>query len=147
MTTVEATREFLIRALHTFAEQDAPYLGIVVEGKLAGAIGFNPNVDRHNRAAELFYYLAEPWQGQGYVTRAAAVLVTYGFRAMSLHRITLRAAAGNPRSWAVAERLGFHRDGVLRDAIRQDDRFDDQYVYAMLEEEWPIDAAYMPIEG
>lgn len=147
MASVAETRNFLTQALHNFAEHGAPYLGICIDGALAGGVGFNQNVDQCSRAAELFYYLAESRQGYGYVTRAARVLITCGFREMGLHRIYLRAAAGNTRSWAVAERLGFHRDGVIRDAIRLGDRYDDHLFYTLLEDEWPIDAVYAPIDA
>jgi ribosomal-protein-serine acetyltransferase len=146
METVEATEEFVRRAVHAFAECGAPYLGIVAEGALAGVVGFNPNLDLHGRAAELFYYLAPPYQGRGLVTRAARVLITYAFREMGLHRVYLRAAGTNTRSWAVAERLGFTRDGVIRDAKWLGDRYDDHYYYSLLEDEWPIDAAYVAVE-
>jgi ribosomal-protein-serine acetyltransferase len=136
MTTVEATRGFLRGAVHNFAECGALYLGIYVDGALAGGVGFNPGIDPVQHTAEMFYYIAEPWQGRGYVTRACRVLIDYGFRTMNLHRILVRAAGSNTRSWAVAERLGFTRDGVHRDAKWLGDRYDDHYFYSLLENEW-----------
>jgi len=142
MLTVEATREFLRKAVHNLAEHGAPYLGLYVDGALVGALGLNPNINWTSRSADVFYYIAERRQGRGYVTRACRVVVNYAFTELDLHRLTVWAAAGNTRSWQVAERLGFNRDGVHRDSKWLGDRYDDHYVYSLLRVEWEKDAKY-----
>jgi ribosomal-protein-serine acetyltransferase len=54
-----------------------------------------------------------------------------------LHRVEIRARVENARSRAVAERLGFKQEGVLRDEERVGDHYADRVLYAMLASEWP----------
>jgi len=65
------------------------------------------------------------------------VLVDHAFGAWRLHRVEIRAGVENARSRAIPERLGFRREGVLREAERVGDRYVDQVVYAVLAGDWP----------
>ena len=67
-----------------------------------------------DRRAEVGYWLGAPGRGQGHATRAVGLICRWGFRTLSLERIELLAAAGNPASQRVAERSGFVREAVLR---------------------------------
>ena len=53
-----------------------------------------------------------------------------------MHRVELQAAVGNARSRAVAERLGFVHEGVLREAERFANRYADLDVFSVLAPEW-----------
>lgn len=62
-------------------------------------------------------YLGAPWaRGEGYITEAVAALARWLFHDQSFARLELKAAPGNRASQQVAERVGFTREGVLRDA-------------------------------
>jgi ribosomal-protein-serine acetyltransferase len=56
---------------------------------------------------------------------------------LRLNRVGIEAAPNNPRSRALAERLGFREEGVLREAERfADDDYRDLVLYSMLASEW-----------
>lgn len=55
---------------------------------------------------------------------------------MKLNRAEIRCATENTRSRTIPERLGFTRDGVLRQVQLLHDRYLDQVVYSMLAEQW-----------
>jgi len=110
-------------------------LGIWWEGRLAGIIGAG-NIDKENHSAIIGYLLGESYQRKGLVTGACRALVDYLFSELKLHRVKIRCATGNPRSSAVPKRLGFAREGVLRQAQAFDDTFLDLEVYGMLAREW-----------
>ena len=59
------------------------------------------------------------------------------FSDMNLNRVEIRAAAGNRRSRAVAERLGFELEGITRQGHRLGDRFLDYAFDGMLKWDWP----------
>lgn len=87
-------------------------------------------------AAELGYWVAAPAWGRGYATEAAAALCAYAFAALGVHRIEARHLLRNPASGRVMQKLGMRREGVLRDAVRKWDRFEDLALYAVLAPEW-----------
>jgi ribosomal-protein-serine acetyltransferase len=70
------------------------------------------------------------------MTEAVRALTTLAFEAWHLNRVEIRVAPGNTRSAAVPERLGFVKEGVLRQAERHGDEFKDSVVYSMLAGEW-----------
>ena len=97
-------------------------------------IGYH-QVDRINRSVEIGYWLSADYQGRGIIARACRFLVNYAFTEMGLTRVVIRCAVGNHKSCAVPERLGFKKEGVLRQAEWLYDHFVDLVVYATLKEE------------
>ncbi len=111
-------------------------LAIGVDGTIAGTIGLH-YVEWFDRSAELGYWIASPYEGRGYVTRAARAVIGFAFGTVGLHRIVVRCAVGNDRSSRVAERLGMRREGLLREAHYVGGKFLDQHLYAILRHEHP----------
>ncbi len=132
--TVEDQRAWIDRSLA--AEHDREANGIWLRpGELAGTIGMT--VTTVENGAEIGYWLGEAYEGRGLVTRASAALIGVGFGAMGLHRITLRAAVQNAPSRAVAERLGFTEEGLLREqGLVCTGEYHDMVVYGLLDREW-----------
>jgi len=86
---------------------------------------------------EIGWVFNRAYHGQGYATEAAMALLQYGFEALHLHRIIATAQPENVASWRVMEKLGMRREAHFRKCImRPDDRWWDEYFYALLEEEW-----------
>jgi len=63
-------------------------------------------------------------------------MLDYLFEELGLHRVEIRCGTGNTRSCAIPERLGFTREGLLREAEWVNDRWLDLLVWGMLEVEW-----------
>jgi ribosomal-protein-serine acetyltransferase len=110
-------------------------LGIWSKGHLAGVIGAG-RFDWENRSTNLGYWLGESYQGRGLATGACRAVIDYLFSELKLQRIEVRCAADNPKSCAIPKRLGFTKEGVLRQAQAFDDRFLDIEVYGLLAEDW-----------
>ena len=108
--------------------------GIYVDGKLMGSAGLSWATEEME--GEIGYWLAAGAQGQGLITRAARALTTYGFEEVGLHRVTIKAAVENTRSRAVAERLGFVQEGVLREGGNTGLGRVDLVLYALIVHEW-----------
>ena len=127
------TRDFIERGLAS--EHDLEANGIWVDDRVAGAVGLS--VDTLRNAGELGYWFGEEFEGRGLVTRACRLFIDHGFRALGLRRISLHAGVENRRSRAVAERLGFSEEGVIRDSCHVGgDRYVDEVLYGLLEVEW-----------
>jgi ribosomal-protein-serine acetyltransferase len=132
--SADDTRAFIKSALDGFAAGREYAAGLWYRGQLAGGIGLDVNVQM--RHGEIGYWVAEPFQGRGVVTRAARALTTAAFRDLGLNRMQILCAAHNARSCAVAERLGYRLEGTLREFERVGERFHDIRVYMMLAREW-----------
>ncbi len=79
------------------------------------------DVDWANRSCEIGY-MAAPWaRGRGYTTEAVAAIARWLLREQRFQRLKLRAAVSNPASQRVAEKAGFVREGVERNALRGED--------------------------
>ena len=125
-------REFIERSLAS--EDDVEGNGIWVDGRLAGAMGMS--VSTLNDSGSIGYWIDREHEGKGIVTRGARLFVEFGFRDLRLHRISINASVETGRSRAVAERLGFRQEAILRDADKTITGYLDMVVYSMLRDEW-----------
>ena len=128
---------FIGRSAEQAEDDNGLTLGIVSEGRLAGVIGQH-YVDSLNRRTEIGYWIDADHQGRGIVTRATARLVDYAYQKQDCNRVILQCAVGNLKSRAVAERLGFVQEGVLREAEWLYDHYVDLVVYSMLKRTWVL---------
>ncbi|MDH3493182.1 MAG: GNAT family N-acetyltransferase [Acidobacteriota bacterium] len=118
-----------------FTKNSNFWVFINFQGSIAGGIGLN-RFDLDNQATDLGYWLAENRQGHGIVTRACSAMIEYVFDDLGYNRIELRTSPDNDRSVAVANRLGFSREGVLRQAEVINNEYRDLELYSLLRHEW-----------
>ena len=130
-TSPEHTREFLRGAISGAADGKSLILVIEHERVACGTLGFNW-IDPANGSCEIGYWLREDLQGRGIVTSCCRALVKHAFDGLGLNSVRIAAAVGNERSRRVPERLGFHLDGVIREAERLSSGHVDQVVYTYL---------------
>ena len=118
-------------------------LGIVENGVYVGNIGLH-DLKRPNRSGMIGYWLAEAHQGKGIMTDCARAMTEYGFAELGLNRIYIHCAAGNAKSRAIPERLGYVQEGVLQDAEHLYGMLHDLIVYGITHNGWEAlkDIAY-----
>jgi RimJ/RimL family protein N-acetyltransferase len=102
-------------------------------GRFAGVIGIG-RADWESRVAETGYWLGPDGRGNGYITEAVREVARYVFE-LGFHRLELVAAAGNVASQRVAERAGFTREGVLREARAVPGGRSDMVIFGLLKGE------------
>lgn len=127
--------DFVRRTVEQQEANQGMQTAIVVDGRVAGEIGVH-GISWPNGSTSIGYWLSELYQGRGIMTDAVRAYTDHAFRAWKLNRMELRAAVGNQHSRAVAERLGFVEEGVLRQAERVGNRYHDLVVYSALASEW-----------
>lgn len=108
------------------------------DNSLIGSIGLN--LKQLDQQAELGYWIGKPYWGSGYATEAAHALLNFGFTSLGLNRIHARHITRNPASGRILEKLGMTKEGVLRQATRKWDVFEDLAVYGLLREEYITDS-------
>jgi [ribosomal protein S5]-alanine N-acetyltransferase len=73
---------------------------------------------------------------KGYGSEATRLLVRHGFETLNLHRIWLHVYEYNERGIRAYERVGFQREGVLRQDRFYEGRYWNTLVMGILREEW-----------
>lgn len=136
--------QFILRVQAQFEADQGPNAGIWVEGVFAGNVGCHP-INWLNRNCSLGYWVDSNQQAKGVITRCCAAMLDYLFDELRLKRVEIRCGTGNTRSCAIPERLGFTREGLLRQSEWVNDRWVDLVVWGMLEEEWRAAGAARPI--
>jgi len=134
--TLERTLEFIRASRRQIAQSQGFQAAILRDEAIVGVIGFH-RIDWPNRLTTVGYWLAEGAQGQGTMTAAARALIEHAFGQWGLNRVEIHAGVGNIRSRAVAERLGFTEEGVVREAELVGTHFVDHVLYGLLAREWP----------
>src|SRR5512142_2888633 len=133
--TLAAEREFIASLPHA---TDQLVLGITAldDGRLLGVCGLHQLGDPA-RQAELGLFLGGPEEwGKGYGTEVTRLLCAHGFEVMGLNRIWLHVYADNERGLRAYERVGFRREGVLRQAALRGEEHVDVIAMGMLRREW-----------
>ncbi len=135
-------RDTVARTLAEWMELDGEdgrdlQLAIVLSetGRVIGHLylGFR---DADARQAEIGFTLHPGFQRHGYATEAAEALLELGFGHYRLHRIFGRCDARNPASYRLMETLGMRREAHFREHALFKGDWDEEYYYAMLEDEW-----------
>jgi RimJ/RimL family protein N-acetyltransferase len=93
-------------------------------------------VSRGFRSGEIGYWIRTDETSDGVASEVAREALTIGFTKLKMHRIILRIGVGNRASERVAEKLGFVREGVLREELKVHGKWLDHSVWGMLEHEF-----------
>ena len=121
---------FIARCEQIAEEGSGARLAIVhcSDGAFLGWCGltrYNPD----HRSASLGYCLTEAAWGLGYATEAAGALLQWAFDTLDLNRVQAEADTRNAASARVLEKLGFVREGTLREDCVVDGVVSDSWVY------------------
>jgi RimJ/RimL family protein N-acetyltransferase len=95
---------------------------------------FNLNLD--NGRAELGYAMGRAYWGKGYMHEALKALVSHAFETMNLRRLEADVDPRNGASIRSLERLGFQREGFLRERWHVNGEIQDAHFYGLLRREW-----------
>ncbi|GAA4717525.1 GNAT family protein [Nocardioides conyzicola] len=89
-----------------------------------------------HRSAAIGYCLGEAAWGQGYATEAAYAVLRWAFDTLDLNRVQAETDTRNTASARVLEKLGFVREGTLREDCVVNGDVSDSWVYGLLRREW-----------
>jgi ribosomal-protein-serine acetyltransferase len=132
LTSPEAALVHLERARVRAEEGEMFEWHLFVGETLCGSVRLK-DIDHEERKAAIGYFLGSAFTGQGIITVALQAVLDWGFGPLGLNRVELRCASGNVSSMRVAERLGFVREGLLRQDGCLHGVFVDHCVYGLLQ--------------
>ncbi len=143
--TEESVRQWWTPMIAMKPEEAIQWLSLVVElesrRRVIGNIGFNAKRIEDSFQGQIGWILGKAYEGRGYATEAATALLDYLFRTVGFHRVYAMTSPDNRRSWRLMERLGMRREAHFVKNCHHDSGWTDEYVYAILAEEW---AAHRP---
>lgn len=133
--TIEDIIGFIEMTKKQFASNEGFQAGIWYKGEFAGVIGYY-GINWFNRSVNIGYWLDKRYVGRGIMTKACRAFIDHAFNVYNLNRVEIRCAEKNYKSRAIAERLGFTIEGIIREAEWLYDHYVDHVVYGMLASEW-----------
>lgn len=89
-----------------------------------------------HRSASLGYCFHEAAWGHGYATEAAGALLRWAFDSLGLNRVQAETDTRNAASARVLEKLGFVREGTLREDCVVNGEVSDSWVYGLIRRDW-----------
>jgi RimJ/RimL family protein N-acetyltransferase len=99
-----------------------------------GIIAF---IDCFNGSCKLSIVIGEKneW-GQGYGKEALQCVIHFCFETLNMNRIGADIYGFNKRSIRLFKSLGFKREGVIREAVKKDSKYKDEFIFGLLKKEW-----------
>jgi RimJ/RimL family protein N-acetyltransferase len=139
--TVEESRDWIIHQTAQWLLREALGMSIwdATSNRYLGGIGFHVH-SWDTGYFEIGYWIRASAGGHGYITEAVRLLANYAFGTLKANRLEIRCDELNVRSAAIPQRLGFVREGCLRNnATAPDGRIRNTLVFSLIPGEWHDD--------
>jgi RimJ/RimL family protein N-acetyltransferase len=95
------------------------------------------NISEANDSAELSVIVGHPEdRHHGYGAEAIDTILRYGFEELRLNRVGLSVFEFNEDAISTYEKLGFRKEGCLRQALKRGGAFHDAILMSVLGSEW-----------
>lgn len=136
--TERAEAEELVEGIHEqFGSKSGFQWGVErkSDGQLLGTCTLF-HVDARNMRAELGYCLASDYWNQGYMREALTALLKFSFETLKLRRLEADVDPRNESSLRILDKLGFRREGLLRERWNVDGEIQDSTFLGLLAKEW-----------
>lgn len=135
----EETERFLASIHEGYRTGSLYQWGIERAGRLIGTCTLG-GIDWENRRAEIGFVLGRSAWGQGLMAGALPPLIDHAFGDLGLHRIEADVDPRNGASLRLLEKIGFRREGHLRERYFKDGEIQDSIMLGLLRQEY-LDAS------
>ncbi len=103
--------------------------------RFLGMVNYHHRHAGHRRLAIGYILAREHWR-KGLMSEALVPFLDHCFGALASHRVEALIEPGNVASRALAEKLGFSSEGLLRDHLCVEGRYRSVIMYSLLANEW-----------
>jgi RimJ/RimL family protein N-acetyltransferase len=141
LTDMDAASELISETHERFKQRELLKWAIALRttDRMIGCVTiFRP--DFTHRRAELGYILGRAQWRVGYMQEALSTLLDYAFAELQLHRLEADVDPRNAASIRTLERLGFQREGYLRERWQVSGELQDALFYGLLRPDWQRNA-------
>jgi len=129
-TLAEVTK--MVDSFCTDEEQQRYCQAIDIDGEAVGSIAIFLKDDVYCKSAEIAYWLAEPFWGNGIMSEAIKCLCQTAFEQYDVFRISAEPYAHNVGSRKALEKAGFILEGIMKKSVYKDGTFYDSCLYALV---------------
>lgn len=132
------SKEEVISFFMKSLEEDDRYFFLIIapNGEIIGESVIN-EIDWDLKCANFRIGLyRQTERGKGIGTWATEITRDFAFEVLKLHRLELDVYSFNARAEKVYLKAGFQREGVLRDAVLDGEKYADDILMSILESEW-----------
>ncbi len=102
--------------------------------QFVGEIGIDIKEDVFRLSAEIGYFIAEPFWGNGIASKAIKLMTDYAFENFNIIRIEAGVFAFNKASMRVLEKNDFYLESIKRNAVLKNGKIIDDYLWIKLKE-------------
>lgn len=135
-TKPEHSLQFIQQSMTLLDNQEGIVLGIMHNRKLIGSMGMH-NWNHDLKKAQLGYWISKDFENRGIIHVCLKSFIDFLFAKTGLNKIEIHFMVANERSAAVAKRLGFKIEGVIRQSYIIHGAYHDVVVTGLLKTEWP----------
>ncbi len=132
------TKEEVVSFFGKAVEDPQYFLFLIIDkdGQIVGESVIN-ELDETLKCANFRIAIFRPEaRGKGIGSWAVRVTRDFAFQELKLHRLSLDVYSFNKRAERVYRKAGFQKEGILRDAIKNERQYRDVILMAMLEDDW-----------
>lgn len=130
----EKDAESFIQAALNSCQNSQFFWAIQKNGKAIGSIGISRKENIHYRTAELGYYLAELYWGQGIMTNAIKEACSFIFDQTNIIRIFAEPYSNNIGSCKALQKAGFQLEGILRKNAEKNGQVLDMKLFSLIKD-------------
>lgn len=95
------------------------------------------NIDWVIPKAELSYLITKDYEGKGIMKEVLSAVIKFCFEELTIKRLYIRVMTNNERSFKLAERCGFGKEGMLRSDHRTyDGDLVDLFIYGLTSDDY-----------
>jgi len=131
-------KESVSQFVSSMIESDDNYMFAIVHKETGGRIGnvkIGPIHPVYKHAFVGYLIGDKNYWGKGLASEAVYLASKFCFDTLKLHKVNAGVIAPNIGSIKVLEKLGFQKEGSIRDDVLLDDKYIDVYKYGVLEKE------------
>lgn len=135
--TIEKQKERIEKSISRAQEGSFYSFGIFLTSteQLVGNLSLSEVVRGDLQSCWIGYSLDKKQNGKGYGTEAVKQAVEFGFKELGLHRIEAGVMPHNIPSIRVLEKAGFHKEGIAKENVRINGKWEDHQILAIINKE------------
>ncbi len=127
--SIEVEKEFLKQNKQKEKNNFEYNFTILFDGVVVGAVGVK--IDQHRKhIGEIGYFIDENYWGNGLAVKAVQWIENYCFNKLELKRLIIIMDTNNKASQRVATKVGYKKEGIMKNFAKTFNKFQDAYLYA-----------------